>query len=136
MDIDVDEPIKPTKQTTIEVTAINNIKVNKNQQQQKFKEADVNVSVNVNKKLFTREEKNNINSNKNVFFTKPKISVNKSEDESNNCLNLVVPDYSMFSDENLKQEIKKYGMKPCSKKQMVKLLKEIWEFLNMSNCLV
>lgn len=42
------------------------------------------------------------------------------------------PDYASFSDEKLKDEMKKYGLKPGSNKFMVKQLKLIWSFINTS----
>jgi hypothetical protein len=46
--------------------------------------------------------------------------------------NLECPYYESYSEENLREEMKKYGMKPASTKFMVKQLKEIWNFLNLS----
>jgi hypothetical protein len=42
------------------------------------------------------------------------------------------PDYNSFSEDKLKEEMKKYGLKAGSVKFMVKTLGQIWEFLNMS----
>jgi hypothetical protein len=42
------------------------------------------------------------------------------------------PDYDSFSEERLKDEMKKYGLKPASNKFMIKHLKEIWNFVNLS----
>lgn len=49
-----------------------------------------------------------------------------------NSQNLECPFYETFSEESLREEMKKYGMKPASTKFMVKHLKEIWSFINLS----
>jgi len=49
-----------------------------------------------------------------------------------NTCSLECPLYDTFSEDNLKEEMKKYGMKPGSYKFMVRQLKEVWQFLNMS----
>jgi len=40
------------------------------------------------------------------------------------------PDYENLSDGDLKAELKKYGLKPGSKKYMVKQLEDMWKYLN------
>jgi len=42
------------------------------------------------------------------------------------------PDYNSFSEEKLKEEMKKYGLKAASVKFMVKTLNQIWEFMHIS----
>lgn len=42
------------------------------------------------------------------------------------------PDFSNWSEDRLKEEIKSYGIRPTSIKNMIKQLSEIWEFLNLS----
>jgi hypothetical protein len=48
-------------------------------------------------------------------------------------IGLECPNYESFGIEALKEEMKKYGMKPASNKFMAKQLNEIWQFVNMSN---
>ena len=49
---------------------------------------------------------------------------------------LECPDYDCYTEEFLKEEMKKYGMKPGGNKFMIKQLKEIWAFMNMSKKII
>lgn len=61
---------------------------------------------------------------------------NKLGIQMENPNNFECPNYDLFSEENLKEEMKKYGMKPGSFKFMVRQLKDVWNFINLSKLLL
>jgi hypothetical protein len=87
-----------------------------------------------NKKVITKEFfSQQVNSIGNIHITSQMTQITEIE----NKFGIVeggyeCPDYDSYSEEKLKEEMKKYGMKPGSNKFMIKQLKQIWEFLNMS----
>lgn len=83
----------------------------------------------ISKEFFTQQINiiNSYSTKKNIFENIIENPMNQDE--------LMCPDYDTFSEERLKEEIKKYGLKPGSNKFMKKQLKEIWDFLNLSNIL-
>jgi hypothetical protein len=50
----------------------------------------------------------------------------------NNLSSGLCPNYDDYSEDKLKEEIKQYGLKIGSNKNMIRQLKEIWSFLNLS----
>jgi hypothetical protein len=88
-----------------------------------------------NKKVITKEFfSQQINSLGNIHNQSVKNAdlVNLENKFGMTSENLECPNYESQSEENLREEMKKYGMKPGSSKFMVKQLKEIWNFLNLS----
>ena len=42
------------------------------------------------------------------------------------------PNFENYSEDKLKEEMRKYGLKLSANKNMIKQLSEVWDFLNMS----
>lgn len=94
-----------------------------------------------------RNNEENISSNtikENKFYKKIDLSKgNSSVNKINivdiklpdiaNVSKMICPDYNMFNEDKLKDEAKKYGIKPTTTKQMINQLKQIWEFIQCRN---
>lgn len=80
----------------------------------------------INRELL-KNELNKVNRIKDNFepINENEILINKLEASTK-------PDFSNWSEDRIKEEIKGYGIRPTSIKNMIKQLNEIWEFLNLS----
>lgn len=102
-----------------------------------------NIAYNINKNILKNKQ----------FSTKNKVSKEISKNKSNkksysnanidslnddnnlpkqNLETMDKPDFMNWPEDKLKQEMKNYGIRPTSVKQMIKQLNEIWDFLNLS----
>jgi hypothetical protein len=72
------------------------------------------------------------------FFSQQVNSLGNFQDSDNEInqicgsTNITQPDFASYSEEKLKEECKKYGLKPGSKKFMIKQLGDIWIFITTS----
>jgi hypothetical protein len=46
------------------------------------------------------------------------------------------PNFGNYSEDKLKEEMRKYGLKLATNKNMIKQLDEVWDFLNLSNIFI
>lgn len=103
----------------------------------KEKESDKSISsIEENNTNFTKKKKfnkekfdkeiNNINVNNNIELLTEEEKITKNIEESNK------PNFENFSEDKLKEEMRKYGLKLSSNKNMVKQLSQVWDFLNLS----
>lgn len=85
-----------------------------------------------------KQDINNINKVKNNKSNNNKYTSQDSEALDSSLENKAVdyirkPDFNNFSEDKIKEMIKEYGLRPSSNKNMIKLLCEIWDFVNLSN---
>ncbi len=100
---------------------------------------------NKKKKIEFKNDENILN--KKDFSPKNRIKANNEFDKSTTELKSIhnrdlilegkdqvnKPDFNNWSEDRLKEEIKNYGIRPTSIKNIIKQLNEIWEFFNLSN---
>lgn len=94
------------------------------------------VGLNKNQKIITKEfYSQQINSFGNPISAVSSKLKELKKFEQEIGIGLECPNYETFGADSLKEEMKKYGLKPASNKFMAKQLNEIWQFINMSNIL-
>jgi hypothetical protein len=67
---------------------------------------------------------------------KLKKTKKSKKDKNNSTSFMICPNYELFSEENLKEQMRNYGLKPGSNRAMIKSLKEIFEFRKTSKKLI
>ena len=82
-----------------------------------------------NKQIKNLHKNENNKNHKNFYDVK---SFDKNEILINQDVAIIKPDYANWSEDRLKEEMKCYGIRPTSIKNMIKHLCEIWDFFNLS----
>ena len=90
------------------------------------------------KKKFIEESSSQDNSISSVSsdIKESKISKRVKKSKKDTELISICPNYELYSEENLKESMRSYGLKPGSNNAMIKALKEIFEFRKSSKILI
>ena len=87
------------------------------------------------KKKFIEESESKNSQNSSCFSEisekKQKTKRAKNSKKEEECI-VVCPNFELYSEENLKESMRSYGLKPGSNNAMIKALKEIFEFRKLS----
>ena len=78
------------------------------------------------------KKKKETDSSENEDEIKPKTKKEKKLKTEKKEVIEICPNYELYSEENLKESMRNYGMKPVSNKGMIKALKEIFDFRKSS----